>query len=348
MPLTGPYVHSLDPIIASVFGVQLWWYGLGYAVGFLCVFFHLRGQRDRLELSRGDAYDLTLLVSVGVLLGGRLVQVVFYEWTFYAQYPRLIPALWIGGMASHGLLLGAVVGIGVFCLARHRPFFELTDALAAPAAFILAAGRIGNFIDGQIVGSLTDVWWAVRFPDAEGFRHPVVLYDALKNLLLVPVLVAVARRRPRVGTTTGLFLFLYAFLRLFIDLFREYPTTLLGLATGQALNLALSVVGLLLLVGRREPARPAGAYPARGEGWLVKAAAPPGSPVWRRVVLASLALFTLVIPSDWTQDVPARYGKRHPGLTHSSAYPRIDEYRADMRERALEQRRAERSHQQGS
>jgi phosphatidylglycerol:prolipoprotein diacylglycerol transferase len=248
-------------------------------------------------------------------------------------------------MATHGLLLGAVAGISLFCIARRRPFYELTDALAAPAALVLAAGRIGNFIDGQIVGSLTDVWWAVQFPDAEGFRHPVVLYDGLKNLLLVPLVLAVGKRRPRVGTVTGLFLFLYAFLRLFIDVFREYPTTLLGLATGQALNLALSVVGLLLLTRRGDAPRPAVSYPARGEGWLVKAAARPASPTWRRMVLAALALFALVLPSDWTQDVPARYGKRHPGLTHSSAYPRIDQYRADMRERAMEQRRAERSHQ---
>jgi phosphatidylglycerol:prolipoprotein diacylglycerol transferase len=186
----------------------------------------------------------------------------------------------------------------------------MTDLLAIPAAFILGIGRIGNFIDGQIVGSVTSVPWAVKFPDAAGFRHPVVLYDGLKNLLIIPVLLILARRRPRPGVLTGTFLFLYAFLRIFVDLFREYPTTLLGLATGQVLNIALSVIGLALLLVR-----------VRRADWRAEPASRP-SP-WQRVVLAALLLFPLIIPSDWTQDVPARYGKRHAGLVHSAMYPPI-------------------------
>jgi len=186
----------------------------------------------------------------------------------------------------------------------------------------MGLGRIGNFIDGQIVGGVTTVWWAVKFPDAEGFRHPVVLYDGLKNLLIVPILMYAGRRPLPQGVRTGIFLFLYAFLRIFVDVFREYPTTLLGLATGQVLNILLAMLGLGLII-----------VPSwKGRGWaeapVPRAVSTQGDlpseglgP--RRLLFAALLLFSMVMPSDWTQDVPARYGHRHPGLTHSAIYPKI-------------------------
>jgi len=323
MSVLGPYVHSIDPIIGSMFGVHLWWYGLSYTLGFLNAYLFIRRRRDQLGFSLRLIYDLSLLLAGGVLLGGRFVEVAFYEWPFYREHVRLIPALWLGGMATHGLLFGGLVGVWVFCRLHRKSFLSVTDALAIPAAFILGVGRLGNFIDGQIVGSVTTVRWAVKFPDAEGFRHPVVLYDGMKNLLIIPILRYAGKRHLPPGVLTGIFLFLYAFLRLFVDLFREYPTTLLGLATGQALNILLSILGLLLIIvplwrrhGRAE------ATVARAP--MVVEDSVSGGVGWRRVLLALLLLFSLVMPSDWTQDVPARYGNRHPGLHYSAIYPRID------------------------
>lgn len=241
---------------------------------------------------------------------------MFYEWPHYQRNLAQIPALWLGGMSTHGLLLGALAAIALFAHREHRPFLDLTDAIVVPGALIMAFGRLANFVDGQIVGGITDVPWAVKFPDAEGYRHPVVLYDGLKNLLIVPLLLWARRSHPPRGLLTGLFLFLYAGLRLFVDLFREYPTSLFGLATGQVLNLAMAGVGLLLIVvpawrGWRAVAQPLGP-------------APDEQPArWHPVALGLLLASALVMPSDWTQDVPARYGKRHPGLTHNQLYPAI-------------------------
>ena len=309
------YIHDIDPVIASIGGVCLWWYGLSYTLGFLNLHQFVRRRRDALNFSLSQVYDLTLLVAAGVLLGGRMVEVIFYEWPFYQRHLLLIPAYWIGGMATHGLLLGGLAGTALFCWRRGISLLTVLDALAVPAAFIMGVGRIGNFIDGQIVGSLTEVPWGVKFPDAEGFRHPVVLYDGLKNLLIIPVLLWASRRSAGPGAVTGLFLFLYAFLRIFVDVFREYPTSLLGLATGQVLNIAMSLGGLALLLLAGKTAQ-AAAPPAER----------PNAPLaWRRALLAALLLFSLVLPSDWTQDVSARYGKRHPGLRESLLYPRIEE-----------------------
>jgi len=317
----GPFVHSIDPIIGTVGSVHLWWYGLAYSLGFLTVFLALRAKRRALGFSMRMVYDLSLLAAVGVLLGGRFIEVAVYEWPFYREHLLLIPAYWLGGMSTHGLLLGGMVGVVLFCRIHRQPFLVVTDALAVPAAFILGFGRIGNLVDGQIVGSPTDAWWGVKFPDAEGFRHPVVLYDGLKNFLLVPLMMYMSRLRLAPGATTGLFLFLYALLRIFIDVFREYPTSLLGLATGQVLNLGMSAFGLVLYIWAiaRGPRRESGAEPAVDASGMQRAPANTG--MWRPALFAAVLVVSLVIPSDWTQDIPERYGKRHPGLQHSALYP---------------------------
>jgi phosphatidylglycerol:prolipoprotein diacylglycerol transferase len=202
-----------------------------------------------------------------------------------------------------------------FCLLRRKPLLVMADALAIPAAFILCVGRVGNFIDGQIVGSVTDAPWAVKFPDAEGFRHPVVLYDGLKNLLIVPVLMFARRRGVPPGGLAARFLFLYAFARIFIDYFREYPLTMLGLPAGQTMNLLLSAAGIVLLLRNRRRPMTRISVPTAREN--------PSGLWWRRALFAAVVVASMVIASDATRDIPAKYGKRHPGLEHSRLYPPI-------------------------
>jgi phosphatidylglycerol:prolipoprotein diacylglycerol transferase len=302
----------LDPIIASPFGVHLWWYGLSYALGFLNAFLFLRRRRAALGLSERSLYTLTLLLVFGVLAGGRAI-VVNNEWAFYRDHPGLIPALWLGGLATHGLIIGGATAVLLFCLHADRPFRPVLDALAVSAALILGFGRIGNFIDGQIVGSLTTLPWGMEFPNAEGLRHPVVLYDGLKNFLIVPVLLWTERRHVPAGRLAALFVFLYAFPRIFIDLLREYPLTLMGLPSGQTFNILMAAAGALLLLKSWLHPGPSPAVPAQ-------APAPAG---WRRAALATLLVFAVIIPSDATRDIPATYGDRHPGLVHSILYPAL-------------------------
>jgi phosphatidylglycerol:prolipoprotein diacylglycerol transferase len=334
--MLGPYVHDIDPVIATVGGVHLWWYGLSYSVGFLNAYISIRRRRADLGLTPGQVLDLAVLLAVGVLVGGRLVT-VFHERAFYADHLALIPAVWLGGMATHGLIIGGFIGVGLFCAIHRKPYREVFDALAIPTAMILAVGRVGNFIDGQIVGSVTAVPWSVKFPEAEGFRHPVVLYDGVKNLLIVPALLWMRRRGVPPGRVAALFLFLYAFLRLFIDLFREYPLSLLGLPAGQAFNVFLAVVGFALLVrnwlrARAPRDRRAQTAARSDEGASVARpnkdpsdapAARQGSGTrlwWRRSAFAACLLFPLVIPSDATRDVPTTYAHRHPGVHYTSLY----------------------------
>src|SRR5512143_1747691 len=105
MSIAGPYVHRIDPIIGTVFGVHLWWYGLSYSLGFLNAHLSFMRRRAGLALSTREVYELSLLLSIGVLVGGRLI-VVHNERAFYRDHLDLIPAIWLGGMATHGLIIG--------------------------------------------------------------------------------------------------------------------------------------------------------------------------------------------------------------------------------------------------
>ena len=226
-------------------------------------------------------------------------------------------------MATHGLLLGGAAAVGIFAYRHGKPFLPLADVLVIPTAFLMGVGRIGNFIDGQIVGAVTDVSWAVRFPDAEGYRHPVVLYDGAKNLILMGFLLRVRQRNRTPGAVAARFVFWYALPRILIDLFRDYPTHRLAIGTGQTLNIAMALLGLVLLY--RSRLRRLGRLGTRSA--LVAhsgpaANAPPSRA--QQVAFACLLALCLTLPSNWTQDVPARYGTRHPGLEHSWLYPAID------------------------
>ena len=320
--MPGPFVHHIDPVIVDVGPVHVWWYGVGYALGFAEILWTLQRRRSALGLSPRDVWSLTLFVVIGVLAGGRAIEVAFDEWPFYREHPALIPAYWLGGMATHGLLIGGALGLTLFSVLYRKPFLPLADALAVPTALLMGLGRIGNFIDGNIIGRATDVWWAVKFPYADGFRHPVVLYDGLKNLLLIPYLLHVRRTNHTPGASAARFVFWYAFPRIFLDLFRDYPTHRLPLGTGQTLNIVMALVGAALLVRSR----------MRRLGRLRHAAAITSAPassdrsayVWQQLAFALLLAFCLTMPSNWTQDVPAKYGTRHPGLQHSWLYPAID------------------------
>lgn len=315
------FIHDIDPVITEIKGLYLWWYGAAYTVGLAGIFLVLRQARVRLGLSMCQVYDLTILLVLSTLVGGRLVEVLFYEWSYYSQHPLHIAAFWLGGMSTHGILAGSIVGLWLFAQRTGKSFWRLTDELVIPGALFMGVGRVGNFIDGQIIGAPAEVWWAVKFPDIEEFRHPVVLYDGLKNLLLVPLLLLLRLGKPATGVLTAHFLFWYGILRFFVDQYREYRMSLFGMGPGQGFNLLMALAGLVLMWwhSRRAETESVGAPAVRATRRRAPAALWP-----RRVALTLLVLFPLVIPSDWTQDVPQRYGHRHPGMEHSLFYPPID------------------------
>jgi phosphatidylglycerol:prolipoprotein diacylglycerol transferase len=296
------FVHHIDPVLAFVGPVPLYWYGAAYAAGFtgLLVWFWLR--RRRLGLSEREPYDLCIAITLCVLLGARVFDVVVYEWDYYRDHPAQLLSYWHGGMASHGVLIGCALALWLFCSWRRRRFVLMADEVVIPGAVFLALGRIGNFINGQIIGYPTEGWWGVKFPEFVEFRHPVALYESVKNLALVPILLLVSRRYPPGrGLVLAHFVFWYGFLRLFTDYFRDYESEFLGIGRGQYFNVFMACIGLGLmrLMSRR---RALETLPAGHVVDLPPATS--GLPLrLRQLLFLFLVLFCLTIPSSWTQSV---------------------------------------------
>jgi len=248
--------------------LQIHWYGLTYLVAF-GLFLFLAGRRVRLPWftnagwTRRDVEDLLFFGVVGVVLGGRLGYVLFYKPGYYASHPLEVFAVWKGGMAFHGGMLGVAVAMAVFAKLRQRPFWQVMDLISPCVPTGLASGRVGNFINGELWGRAADpsLPWAMVFPQSglDIPRHPSQIYQFLMEGVLLFVLLWFYGKKPRgAGQVTGAFLFGYGVFRFIAEYFRE-PDNFLGLlamnmSMGQWLCVPMILGGAALWAwGSRQP-----------------------------------------------------------------------------------------------
>ena len=263
-------VHpQFDPIALELGPIAIHWYGLTYLVAF-GLFIWLASLRVKQPqfASRGwtrrDVEDLLFYGVLGVIIGGRVGYVLFYKPGYYADNPLEALAVWKGGMAFHGGLLGALVAMAVFARTRGRRFFEVTDLVAPCVPTGLAMGRLGNFINGELWGRAADpsLPWAMIYPQSGSSiaRHPSPLYQfALEGLLLFALLWWYARKPRATGKVSGAFLIGYGVLRFIAEYFRE-PDRFLGLlalnlSMGQWLCLPMVAAGIAIWVWADRRAR---------------------------------------------------------------------------------------------
>jgi phosphatidylglycerol:prolipoprotein diacylglycerol transferase len=247
---------QFDPVAFHIGPLAVRWYGLMYLVGF-ALFAVLGKYRARAGPVPGwsarDIDDMLLYGVVGVILGGRLGYVLFYKPGYYFAHPLEIFSVWQGGMSFHGGFLGVLIALLLFARSRHKSWLAITDFVAPLIPLSLGAGRLGNFINGELWGRVTDVPWAMVFPQVGPEpRHPSQLYEfGLEGVLLFVVLwIYTRRRRPR-GAPSGLFLVGYGLCRFLVEFAREPDSFLgylaLGFTMGQWLSLPMIVIGAAMI-----------------------------------------------------------------------------------------------------
>ena len=263
---------AIDPVMFSIGPLAIRWYALAYIVGIIAGWFYARSiiaskriWGGQAPLTVVDFDDFIIWVTLGIILGGRVGYVLFYNFEHFTTHPLEILELWNGGMSFHGGFIGTGIAIVLFALRRGVPMLSLSDVVTAVAPIGLFLGRLANFINGELWGRPTDVWWAMVFPNGGPIpRHPSQLYEAaLEGLVLfavLTVLVWLGGGLKRPGLVTGAFATGYGIARIVCELFRE-PDVQLGflwggLTMGMLLCIPLILVGIALLghALTREPA----------------------------------------------------------------------------------------------
>ena len=253
-----PY-PNINPVAIAIGPIQIRWYGLMYVLGFLAGYFLIQKQdRSRqIGLVGNTAQDLIFYIAIGLIAGARLGYVLFYDYNEYMTYlknPLEILATWHGGMSFHGGLLGSIIACGWFCRRRGLPFWAVVDSLTVACPVGLCLGRIGNFINGELLGLPSNVPWAMVFPDGGPLpRHPSQLYEAVMEGPILFFLLWWLRKRPFPdGMMLAFFLFFYGVIRFLLEFFKE-PDPQMGyllkyFTMGQILCIAMILASGLLAV----------------------------------------------------------------------------------------------------
>jgi len=228
---------QIDPVLFHLGPLAVRWYGLMYLLGFVAAFFIILrlAPRRQLPLDKDAVSDLLFYGVLGVILGGRLGYVLFYNFSYFIGHPLQIFAVWQGGMSFHGGLTGVVVAILIYCRRHAVAILPLADILVIAATIGLGLGRIGNFINGELWGRVTALPWGVVFPAAGPQpRHPSQLYEAMiEGPIIFFLLYWLFARKVRNGVIFFLFLIFYGVGRFFIEFFRE-PDQQIGFLWGGA------------------------------------------------------------------------------------------------------------------
>ncbi len=247
---------DFNPILVDLGPFKISWYGLMYILGFLISYILVRYQMKRKDfgISKIEVENLYFYLIIGLVVGARLGYVIFYDLKMYLSDPLEIFAIWHGGMSFHGGLIGVlIVGI-IFSWKNRKSFWRISDLIIVTVPIGLGLGRIGNFINGELYGRVTNVPWGMIFPKGgELLRHPSQLYEsALEGAALFVILWFLKDKKLPSGGLLSIFLSLYGFFRFFVEFFRE-PDAHLGFVMGpftmgQVLTSFMIIGGIFLYI----------------------------------------------------------------------------------------------------
>ncbi|MCG9574649.1 prolipoprotein diacylglyceryl transferase [Vibrio tubiashii] len=247
---------NIDPVLVSIGPLSIRWYGLMYLVGFAFALWLANRRADKADSgwTREQVSDLLFAGFLGVVIGGRVGYVIFYNFDLFIQDPLYLFKVWTGGMSFHGGLLGVISAMLWYAKKNGRTFFGVADFIAPLVPFGLGMGRLGNFMNSELWGRVTDVPWAFVFPNGGSLpRHPSQLYEMfLEGIVLFFILNWFIKKPRPLGAVSGLFLAGYGTFRFLVEYVRE-PDAHLGLfggfiSMGQILSLPMVLIGILMMV----------------------------------------------------------------------------------------------------
>lgn len=245
------HLPNIDPVFLRLGPLEFRWYGLMYIISFMSAFFIIRSESRRGTISLGSdtISDIVFFIAMGIVLGGRSGYILFYNLSWYLANPLKVFAVWEGGMSFHGGFIGGVIAGLYICRKHGVAIAEMADIAALTVPVGLGFGRIGNFINGELYGRVTDKSWGVIFPAGGGLpRHPSQLYEAfLEGLVLLLIVWGVRRAGHPKGVLLWIVVCCYGIFRFSVEFFRE-PDQQLGFlwggaTMGQLLSLPMAIVG---------------------------------------------------------------------------------------------------------
>jgi len=250
---------DIDPIIFSLGPLHVRWYGLMYVIGFSATYWLVAKQMARLQLKQWQEHfeNLNFALITGLIVGARLGYALFYNADYYWAHPMEILAVWQGGMSFHGAMLGTLAGGIIYCMKHRLNFWAGADLYVVTIPIGLGFGRLGNFINGELFGRVSEVPWAMVFPGGGPFpRHPSQIYEALlEGVLLFTLLWNLKNRRWPTGYMLACFLLFYGMLRTFVEQFRQPDPQLgflwQGLTMGQFLSSGMILAGIVIIITRK-------------------------------------------------------------------------------------------------
>jgi len=245
------WVHNLNPTILHLGPLEIRWYGVMYVITFLFVYWYVRKavKQGKLKISLEDLDNLMIYLTIALVLGARLFEVLFYDFKDYIANPIEIIKIWKGGLSFHGGLFTMLVVAYLWCRKKKIDFFQLGDIFIVPLALGQALGRLGNFINGELYGGITSLPWGIKFPDAQGYRHPTQVYEMIYDLLIFGILWKLKDKNYRNGIIFGWFMIIYSIFRTLTEFLREQePQWIVGPFTmAQLLNIPMFLFGIWLL-----------------------------------------------------------------------------------------------------
>ncbi len=254
------FTNNFDPVAIHIFSLEIRWYSLAYIFGILIGWYLSKNYLITKQEIREKFDDYLTYVILSIIIGGRLGYVIFYNFDYYFNHPIDIIKIWQGGMSFHGGLIGIIIATTWFANKNNHNIFNYLDVISMVAPIGIFLGRLSNFINSELYGTVTNVPWAVKFVKIDNlYRHPSQLYEGLFEGIILFIILLIFRKKGFLnlpGIISGIFLTFYSLFRFFIEFFRmpdeQLGYIILDLTMGQIISFIFFTVGIYLLTTKYE------------------------------------------------------------------------------------------------